>query len=582
MSSKEEITAFIHAKGEEIRSMKENKASKEDITARVNELLQLKNTYKEITGEDWVVPGQDNNSKSKKNDEKESKAETGQNQRKLEKEARKLARESQKESKQVIIDTTKYGDLPLIQSSEMTDKIWTRIQNINPEIAGTNVLVRAHVTTSRNVGKGVFLTLRQSFYTVQAIMFQNEEITKDMVKFANQIPKESVVDIYATVTIPENLVISCSQSGVELLIKTIHVVTRSQDLPFQIEDAARPDHLVENKELNLPSVGQDMRLDFRWIDTRTPANQAIFRISSAVGQLFREFLTNRGFIEIHTPKLLGGASEGGAQVFRLNYFDRPAVLAQSPQLYKQICCACAGFEKVFEVGPVFRAENSQTHRHMCEFTGLDFEMVFHEHYYEVLDIMSDLFIYIFDNLNSRFRNEIEAVRAQHYFEDLQYLKPSLRITFDEGIQLLRDAGYEASFDEDLSTELEKALGRIVKEKYGTDFYMMDKYPLSVRPFYTMPAPENPRLSNSYDLFIRGEEIVSGAQRVHDPVLLQQRAEACGIPVSTIQWYVDAFKHGALPHGGGGVGLERVVMLFLGLKNIRKASLFPRDPKRLTP
>jgi aspartyl-tRNA synthetase len=148
--------------------------------------------------------------------------------------------------------------------------------------------------------------------------------------------------------------------------------------------------------------------------------------------------------------------------------------------------------------------------------------------------------------------------------------------------LFQDAGIPAKVDEDLSTPHEKELGRIVKEKYGTDFYIMDKYPLGVRPFYTMPDPENPELSNSYDLFIRGEEIVSGAQRIHDVDLLIERANHWNIPLASIQSYVDAFKHGVLPHAGGGIGLERVVMLYLGLKNIRKTSMFPRDPSRLSP
>lgn len=148
--------------------------------------------------------------------------------------------------------------------------------------------------------------------------------------------------------------------------------------------------------------------------------------------------------------------------------------------------------------------------------------------------------------------------------------------------MFQAAGIDAPYDEDISTPNEKALGKLVKEKYDTDFYIMDKYPLGVRPFYTMPDAEDPALSNSYDLFIRGEEIVSGAQRVHDVNLLIERATAMGIPISSIQSYVDAFKHGALPHAGGGIGLERVVMLYLGLKNIRKTSMFPRDPSRLTP
>ena len=174
------------------------------------------------------------------------------------------------------------------------------------------------------------------------------------------------------------------------------------------------------------------------------------------------------------------------------------------------------------------------------------------------------------------------MRAQHPFEDLAYLKPSLRLTFAEGIALLRESGVAIGDHDDLSTAQERALGAIVKAKYGTDFFMMDRYPAALRPFYTMPAPDDPSLSNSYDFFIRGEEILSGAQRIHDADMLGRSAEAAGIPVKTIQSYVDSFRAGALPHGGGGVGLERVVMLFLGLGNIRKASLFPRDPKRLFP
>lgn len=200
----------------------------------------------------------------------------------------------------------------------------------------------------------------------------------------------------------------------------------------------------------------------------------------------------------------------------------------------------------------------------------------------MLELFSNLFIHIFDNLTVRYANELAAVNAQHPFEPLQFCRPSLRLSFAEGVQLLQAAGYDAKPDEDLDTEKEKALGRIVKEKYKTDFYIMDRYPLSVRPFYTMPCPDDPTLSNSYDMFIRGEEIVSGAQRIHDVDLLCQRIDAMGVPRESLRTYIDAFRHGALPHGGGGIGLERVVMLYLGLKNIRKTSLFPRDPKRLAP
>lgn len=318
------------------------------------------------------------------------------------------------------------------------------------------------------------------------------------------------------------------------------------------------------------------------MDLRTPANQSIFRVQSGVCRFFRQFFIDRDFVEIHTPKLISGASEGGANVFKFKYFDQEGCLAQSPQLYKQMACACAGLEKVFEIGPVFRAENSNTHRHLCEFTGMDFEMVIKEHYFEVLDVFSDLFIYIFDHLNAEFAKELAIINEQHPFEPLKYLNPSLRLTYEEGVNMLHAAGVEQAMTEDLSTENERILGQLVRDKYETDFYILDKFPLAVRPFYTMPDPNDSRWSNSYDLMIRGEEIVSGAQRVHDPAMLAKRMKEMDIPADELASYVDAFKYGAQPHGGGGIGMERVVMLFLGLGNIRKSSMFPRDPKRLTP
>ncbi|KAJ1556222.1 aspartate--tRNA ligase dps1 [Cladochytrium tenue] len=219
---------------------------------------------------------------------------------------------------------------------------------------------------------------------------------------------------------------------------------------------------------------------------------------------------------------------------------------------------------------------------MTEFMGLDLEMVIEEHYHELLDLFDGLFVYIFDGLKKRFSAEIEAVRRQYPFEDFLYLPKTLRLNFSEGIAMLRAAGVEIGDFDDLSTEQEKLLGKLVREKYKTDFYFLDKFPLSVRPFYTMPDPAKPGYSNSYDFFMRGEEILSGAQRVHDYALLEERIKEHGVDPKTVQAYLDAFKFGAPPHGGGGIGLERVAMLFLKLGNIRRTSMFPRDPKRLSP
>jgi len=314
---------------------------------------------------------------------------------------------------------------------------------------------------------------------------------------------------------------------------------------------------------------------------RTPANQGVFRLQSGVGELFREYLLSQGFIEIHTPKLISAASEGGAEVFEVTYFERKAYLAQSPQLYKQMAI-CADMERVFEIGPVFRAENSNTHRHLCEFVGLDLEMQFENHYSEVIKVLGELFVSIFKGLETRYKVELAAVYQQFPFEPLQYCEPTLVLKFPDAIKLLREAGKSIEDFEDLNTDSERALGRIVKEKYKTDFFVLDKFPSAVRPFYTMPDPDDPRYSNSYDLFLRGEEICSGSQRVHEVNLLIERAKSKGVNIQTIQAYIDAFKYGAPPHGGGGVGLERVLMLYLNLHNIRKSSMFPRDPNRLTP
>lgn len=196
-----------------------------------------------------------------------------------------------------------------------------------------------------------------------------------------------------------------------------------------------------------------------------------------------------------------------------------------------------------------------------------------------------MFIYIFDKLNENNAVDLEMINAQYPFGKLQYPRKTLVLSFSEAIQLLKAAGdLEADELKDISTPQEKHLGQLIKKKYGTDFYIIDRYPMSARPFYTMPCPDDPRFSNSYDVFLRGEEITSGAQRIHDHALLVERALANDPPIdiSTIQSYTDSFMSGSPPHGGAGIGLERVVMLFCGLKNIRLTSLFPRDPKRVTP
>ncbi|XP_046701218.1 aspartate--tRNA ligase, cytoplasmic [Silurus meridionalis] len=515
--------------------------------------------------------------------------------KKQQKEAEKAAKKAEKQAKLAADQQTteeddfaqdRYGVYALMQSQEKPDRSLVRVCELTPDRAEQTVWVRARVHTSRAKGKQCFLVLRQQQWNVQALVAVGEKASKQMVKFCANITKESIVDVEAVVQKVEQKIESCSQQDVELHIQKLFVVSQAEPrLPLQLDDAVRPE--VEGDEEGRATVNQDTRLDNRVIDLRTTTSQAIFRLQSGVCQLFRDTLTKKGFVEIQTPKIISAASEGGANVFTVSYFKTSAYLAQSPQLYKQMCI-CADFDKVFCVGPVFRAEDSNTHRHLTEFVGLDIEMAFNYHYHEVIDSITDTMVQIFKGLRDNFQTEIQTVCKQYPSEPFKFLEPTLRLEFTEAVgvleavALLRSAGVEMGDEEDLSTPNEKLLGRLVKEKYDTDFYVLDKYPLAVRPFYTMPDPQNPKYSNSYDMFMRGEEILSGAQRVHDAQLLTERALHHSIDLEKIKAYIDSFRYGAPPHAGGGIGLERVTMLYLGLHNVRQTSMFPRDPKRLTP
>ncbi|KAI8915599.1 hypothetical protein EDD86DRAFT_185873 [Gorgonomyces haynaldii] len=502
--------------------------------------------------------------------------------RRLEVAARLAAEKAAREAANPDHSVGRYGKLPMNQSAEELQQPRIDIQALSSEHVGQTIQLRGRVHVSRPTGsKMLFVTLRQKTNTVQSVLTVDETtVSKQMLKFATSIPSESLVVVEAVVLEAPEKVKSCTVHDYELKIEKIHVVSEASRLPFTIEDAQRP--LAEfTEDSGFVKVDLDTRLNNRIVDLRTTTNQAVFRIQAGVCRLFRDYLDNLGFVEIHTPKMIAAASEGGANVFEVTYFKEKAYLAQSPQLYKQMMI-CADFDRVYEIGPVFRAEDSNTHRHMTEFVGLDLEMAFQEHYHEVLKVIGGLFTHLFKGLETKFRKELDTVQKQYPFDEFLYLDEPLVLHFAEGIKLLREAGVDVDDFEDLSTANERKLGELVRQKYKTDFYILDKFPLAVRPFYTMPDAKDPKYSNSYDMFIRGEEILSGAQRIHDAVYLEERAREHGVDIKTIQPYIDAFKYGAPPHAGGGIGLERVVMLYLNLKNIRRTSLFPRDPKRLTP
>ncbi|RLU23601.1 hypothetical protein DMN91_003806 [Ooceraea biroi] len=451
-------------------------------------------------------------------------------QKELEKAAKKAERKAQTQSQQQSTGETedvsigKYGQMDMIQSKEKYEnRKFTMIKDLDESMENQTVWLRGRLHTSRAKGKQCFIVLRQQSYTVQGLAAVNEEISKQMIKFISNITKESIIDVKATVKSVPSEIESCSQRNVEVHLEEVFVVSAAKpQLPLQIEDAARPVGEADETALNI-RVNQDTRLDNRVLDLRTPANQAIFRVEAGVCKLFRDILTKKGFVEIHTPKIISAASEGGANVFTVSYFKGNAYLAQSPQLYKQMAIA-ADFDKVFTVGAVFRAEDSNTHRHLTEFVGLDLEMAFKYHYHEVVDTIGQLFTELFKGLRDIYADDIKAVSQQYPVEPFKFLEPALRLEFPQAIELLAEAGVTLGEEDDLSTPDEKLLGKLVKAKYDTDFYILDKYPLAIRPFYTMPDPNNPKASNSYDMFMRGEEIISGAQRIHDPDFLTERAK----------------------------------------------------------
>jgi len=493
--------------------------------------------------------------------------------------------------------------VPRVSLAEIAEEFQDHTSETEEE-GGPHVVFRAVVENARNQSaKLSFLVFRQGLSTIQAVVAASETLSRQMVKFAGGIPAESVVLVHAVVKKPKEPVKSTTIQHLEVHVKKLFTVAKADvQLPMQVADAERPipsEGLEEEQKEDegRPIVTLNTRLNNRVIDLRGKHNHAIFAIKDGVTLLFQEYLRSKGFIGVNTPRLLGAPSEGGASVFEVSYFATKAFLAQSPQLYKQMLIA-ARFEKVMEVGPIFRAENSNTARHLTEFTGLDLEMAFEEDYHEVVTLLEELMLFIFTGLKTRYAKETDLVRSIYHVDDFALPAAGAvpRLTFAEGIQMLKDDGLAIGDYDDLSTPDEKRLGALVLKKFGSDFYVLDQYPLAIRPFYTMPSastqesydPQDPNkgYSNSYDFFMRGQEIMSGAQRIHDAGFLERRMREHVSPVDPqsdgLRDYVNAFRYGCPPHAGGGIGLERIVMLWLGLPNVRLASLFPRDPGRLLP
>ncbi|TQV96611.1 hypothetical protein V2A60_003003 [Cordyceps javanica] len=424
---------------------------------------------------------------------------------------------------------------------------------------GTEVNFRARIHTQRQLSKALdFLLLRDQTQSVQGLLTRDN---MDMVSWVQKLHPESLIQVHGTLKSPPEPVRSATIQNVEVEIQALHLVTAAQNAPFS---NYKPPESLRN------------RMSARILDLRHPANHALFRIRSMVTSKFRETLEGQGFVEINTPKLQPAATESGAAVFKVNYFGRNAFLAQSPQLAKQMAVS-GDFGRVFEVGPVFRAENSNTHRHLTEYTGLDIEMAIEHDYHEVIDVLDEFLKSVFKAVYSM--PEVAVVQKRWPSKEFKYLDETLVLDFREGIKMLRDDGRNVE-EEDLSTPDEMRLGELVREKYGTDYYILDKFPANARPFYTHKDPEDPLWTNSFDIFIRGQEICSGGQRIHDAQELRTNLAAAGITEDGMEDYLAAFDLGAPPHAGAGLGLERIVAWMLELGDVRYASLFHRDPKSL--
>ncbi len=343
------------------------------------------------------------------------------------------------------VSKDRYGDLPLNQSQSKSNTVYCKFSELEKQL-NSQVTFIGRIHLIRGKGKMVFVVLRQGYETLQCIIQQSEAISKLMLKFIQQQQSETLVKIMGTVTSAE--VNGCTLQTVEVSIENFFIFSKlKRELPFTIEQAS----VNENDTDNLQSkVNLDTKLNNRVLDLRTITNHAIFKIQSMCCLLFRDYLINLDFIEIHTPKLNGNASEGGASVFKVQYFQKDAFLAQSPQLYKQMMI-CSDFNRVFEIGPVFRSENSQTHRHMTEFMGLDLEMSFNEHYDEVVDVIGNCLMYIFDQLAIKCPRELEIINKQHSFTPLvyKYKNSFLRLNFSEGIQMLQSNGVAIKDNEDI-------------------------------------------------------------------------------------------------------------------------------------
>ena len=424
-------------------------------------------------------------------------------------------------------------------------------KELTRDMIGQKVTIAGWVAEIRSFGGIKFLVIRDREGNSQVTIKKDSKLSK----LVDEIAKEYVVSVTGVVQEMKG-----DSKRVEIIPEKIEVLNRAESpLPLDISGKIESD--------------LDARLNERFADLRRHDIRAIFIVKNEVLIGIREYLDDNGFIEVHTPKIVAAGAEGGASLFALEYFGQRAYLAQSPQLFKQTLMA-TGLDRVYEISPAFRAEKSETIRHMAEFLSFDAEMAFIKSQEDVLEVLEGAVAYSLEHLKKHAKPELEYLKAEVKIPEL----PLPRLTYSEAIKLLRKNGKNVKEGDDIDTEMEKELGSIMEEK-GHEFYYIVDYPEKIKPFYIM---EKGDYSCSFDMMCCGTELASGGQREHRYEHLVRRMKKLKLNPSNFEFYLKAFKYGMPPHGGWGFGIDRYVQKILKLSNIREAVLFPRDRKRLIP
>lgn len=428
---------------------------------------------------------------------------------------------------------------------------------------GQIVRVQGFVHVVRDQKSVQFVIVRDYTGMIQVVLEVNAQ-NATYNQIISTLTRESAVEVEGTVV--ANPKVKLGQ--VEILLEKIVI------------------HALADPVLPIDVTGKtatevDKRLDWRFLDLRRPENNLVFQVQTTVEQAMRNFWISESFVEIHSPKLMGSASEGGAELFTLDYFGLTAALAQSPQFYKQMAMA-AGLERVFEIGPVFRADPSFTSRHSTEFTSVDMEMSWIESASDLMEMEERWLQHILLEVKEKHGEKIkEAFGAEVVVPSLPFPK----ITMEEALAVLKKLGHVSPADTkkgDMDPQGEKVLCEYILREYNHEFVFVTDYPIEVRPFYHMRDSANPRVTESYDLLWKWMEITTGAQREHRYDILIKQAQEKGVGLEPIQFYLDFFKYGIPPHGGFGFGLARLLTVLLNLSSIREVAFLHRSPNRLVP